>query len=159
MFFICKIQSGPCVLFYTPSSPPLLLRLSPHPDLSCTPPLLTLLTLPSCLLPHPLLLALSPRSSVLGFPLSFLPPLLPVYHSSIHPHSRAPSFCYSPCISLLQRFQSLSPPLSQLGGVTMTAAAAKSSTSSLVWIKSCRDWRGRHTGRIWVSERFRYWAL
>lgn len=117
--------------------------------------------------PHPFLLALSPTSSILGFSLSFLPPL-PVYHSSIHPHT--PSFCYSLPISPLQRFQSLPSPhiVSHPPLPTIVVVQAKSSTTCPVWMKSCRDWRERHRneeqlteekGRIWVTESFRYWAF
>lgn len=95
--------------FPSQSSLPLIVRLSAPSRLDCS---YCEATSPASLLPSfcPAL-ALSPHSSILGFPLSFLVPLL-VYHSSIHPHSRVPSFCYSPHISPLQRFHSLLPCLS-----------------------------------------------
>ena len=97
----------------------LILSLPPRPDCShCQATRqASLLSSPSLLFPLspprlttiPFFMALSTRSSILGFPLSFFPSL-PLYRSSIHPHSHAPFFCYSPPILPLQWFRSLSSP-------------------------------------------------
>lgn len=76
-----------------------------------------------------------PPHSILGFPFSGLRPLL-VYHSSIHPHSRAPSFCYSPTISPLQRFLTLSLSLTLFFFSPQTMQCFLAATMVVVQAKS-----------------------